>query len=566
LRLSEEVSKIQAGLSLSDGRDRFTVVSQGAVRPDDLRRALLRHKPNLVHFSGHGTGDQGLIFEDDAGKAKRVSGDALARLFRLCPSVECVLLNACYSQAQANSIGQHINYVVGMNDALGDRAAIEFAVGFYDALGYGRSVPEAYEFGLSAITLEGIDEMATPILQIRAGLERAGLGIERQGQREDQRKDQGIDQRIELKEPATETAASGASKGKEASFDLNPVEEKSLELEEPEGLVPLDSLFYVERSPIESDCYEAILRPGSLIRIKAPRQMGKTSLLVRTLAHARSQGFTTVRLSLQEADTRALDDLSEFLQWFCASVTEELDLEDQLADYWKAASGIVRRCKRYFERYLLTTLDRPIVLGLDEVDQVFEHPKIALDFFGMLRDWHEEGKVIPLWRNLHLVIVHSKEVYIPLNIHRSPFNVGLPIELRELNAAEITTLIDKHQLKLTAPQQQQLIELVGGHPYLLRAALYQLARGRISLSQLLIEAPTEGGLYSDHLRRHLLNLEDNERLVAAFQQVIQAYRPVQIGSTEAFKLNSMGLVKYQGNEVVPLCELYRQYFRSRLGG
>jgi hypothetical protein len=340
LRLSEEVSKIQAGLNLSDGRDRFTVVSQGAVRPDDLRRALLRHKPNLVHFSGHGTGDRGLIFEDDAGKAKWVSGDALARLFSLCPSVECVLLNACYSQAQANSIGQHIDYVVGMNDALGDRAAIEFAVGFYDALGYGRSVPEAYEFGLSAIALEGIDEMATPILQIRAGLERAGLGIELQGQRKDQRKDQ----RIELKEPATETAASGASEGEEEyfelnSFELNLLDEKSLELEDPEGLVPLDSLFYVERSPIETDCYEAILRPGSLIRIKAPRQMGKTSLLVRTLDHARSQGFTTVRLSLQDADTRALDDLSEFLQWFCASVTEELDLEDQLADYWNRQIG-----------------------------------------------------------------------------------------------------------------------------------------------------------------------------------------------------------------------------------
>ena len=241
-------------------------------------------------------------------------------------------------------------------------------------------------------------------------------------------------------------------------------------------------------------------------------------------------------------------------------------MEDRLADYWKGARGIVRRCKRYFERYLLAELDQPIVLGLDEVDQVFEHPGIATDFFGMLREWHEEGKSSVLWRKLHLVIVHSKEVYVPLSINRSPFNVGLPIELRELNAGEIETLIAKHQLILTAHQKQQLTELVGGHPYLLRAALYQLCRGRISLAQLLTEAPTEGGLYNDHLRRHLLNLEANDSLVAAFRQVIREYRPVQIGSTEAFKLNSMGLVKYQGNEVVPLCELYRQYFRSRLGG
>jgi AAA-like domain len=484
----------------------------------------------VVHFSGHGSGDHGLILEEEEGKAKRVSGEALARLFRLCPTVECVLLNACYSQVQAVAIGQHIQYVVGMNRDIGDHAAIKFAVGFYDALGYGRPVPEAYEFGLTAIDIEGLDETATPILQVRP------------------------------------EAGDGDFPQEKAQMDQAASDSFLLTLEEPGGSVPLGSPFYVERSPIETDCYEAIIRPGSLIRIKAPRQMGKTSLLVRTLDYARSQGFKTVRLSLQEADTKALDDLSEFLQWFCASVTEELDLEDQLADYWKGARGIVRRCKRYFERYLLTALDGPIVLGLDEVDQVFEHPKIATDFFGMLREWHEEGKSSPLWRNLHLVIVHSKEVYIPLSINRSPFNVGLPIELRELNAAEIATLIDKHQLTLTAPQRQQLIELVGGHPYLLRAALYQLVRGRIILSQLLTEAPTEGGLYSDHLRRHLLNLEADSQLVAAFQRVLREYRPVQIGSTEAFKLSSMGLVKYQGNEVVPLCELYRQYFRARLGG
>lgn len=527
LRLPQEVREIEAGLNLSTGRDRFSLISQGAVRPEDLRRALLKHKPQIVHFSGHGAGEQGLIFEDDLGKAKLISTDALVRLFGLCPSVDCVLLNACYSQVQAEAIGQHIDYVVGMNDAIGDRAAIKFAVGFYDALGYDRSVPEAYEFGLAAIDLDGINETAVPVLLVR--------GV--------------------------------VSKGSAQQDGVKLANlESEIELEEPEGLVPVGSPFYVERSPIETDCYETVIRPGSLIRIKAPRQMGKTSLLVRTLDCARSQNFKTVRLSFQEADTKTLDDLDEFLQWFCSSVTEELEMEDRLADYWQGARGIVRRCKRYFERYLLTELDQPIVLGLDEVDQVFEHPDIATDFFGMLREWHEEGKSNPLWRKLHLVIVHSKEVYIPLSINRSPFNVGLPIELRELNASEIAILIDKHRLSLTAHQRQQLTELVGGHPYLLRAALYQLAHGRISLSQLLTEAPTEGGLYSDHLRRHLLNLEDNERLVAAFQQVIQSYQPVQIGSTEAFKLSSMGLVRYCGNEVMPLCDLYRQYFRSRLGG
>ena len=538
LRLDEEVREIQEGLNLSAGRDSFNVVSQWATRPDDLRRALLKYRPQIVHFSGHGAGAAGLLLENDLGNAKPVSSDALSLLFSLFPSVDCVLFNACYSEVQADAIAKHIDHVIGMSDAMGDRAAIEFAVGFYDALGYGHPVPFAYELGLSAIALEGLDDVATPILKVRQ---------------------RGADA-VEAADPKPPKSTNKAA----IEDNSPPPAKKPIVLEEPEGLVPLDSPFYMERLPIETDCYETVVRPGSLIRIKAPRQLGKTSLLVRTLAHAKSQGFETVRLSFQTSDNDTLNDLDEFLQWFCCSVTEELELEDRLADYWKGARGIVRRCQRYFERYLLTELDKPLVLGLDEVDQVFEHPQIATDFFGMLRVWHEEGKTNPIWRKLQLVIVHSKEVYVPLSINRSPFNVGLPIELRELNEDEIEALITRHQLSLTAHQKQQLVELVGGHPYLLRAALYQLARGRISLTQLLEEAPTEGGLYSDHLRRHLLNLEADQDLLTAFKQVIPAYRPVQIGSTEAFKLHSMGLVRYDGNSVVPLCGLYRQYFQSRL--
>ncbi|MBT9311590.1 AAA-like domain-containing protein [Leptothoe kymatousa] len=551
LRLDEEVREIQEGLNLSAERDSFNVVSQWATRPDDLRRAMLKYQPEIVHFSGHGAGAKGLLLESDIGEAKPVSGLALSRLFGLFPNVKCVLFNACYSQVQAEAVVKHVDYVVGMTDAIGDRAAIEFAVGFYDALGYGHPVPFAYKVGLSAIALEGIDEVSTPVLKVRKEL--AETSNERPAAPEPT-----------VSAPIKEPAPSAPPAPKSPPAGSRAVAQPSVMLEEPEGLVPLDSPFYVERHPIEADCYETVVRPGSLIRIKAPRQLGKTSLLVRTLAHAQSQGFETVRLSFQTSDNATLDNLDEFLQWFCCSVTEELDLEDRLADYWKGARGIVRRCQRYFEKYLLKELDQPIVLGLDEVDQVFEHPEIATDFFGMLRVWHEEGKTNPLWRKLNLVIVHSKEVYVPLSINRSPFNVGLPIELRELNTEEIETLITRHQLDFGAHQKQQLIDLVGGHPYLMRAALYQLARGRISLTQLMEQAPTEGGLYSDHLRRHLLNLEADPDLLGAFKQVIPSYQPVQIGSTEAFKLHSMGLVKYDGNAVVPLCGLYRQYFQSRL--
>ncbi len=164
-----------------------------------------------------------------------------------------------------------------------------------------------------------------------------------------------------------------------------PVSETALRLEEPEGLVPVGSPFYIERPPVESDCYETIERPGSLIRIKAPRQMGKTSLMMRILAQGQQLGYQTVRLSFQTAEADTLKDLDSFLQWFCSSVTEELELEDKLADYWKGARGLVRRCQRYFEKHLLTAVNGPLILGLDEVDQVFNmrtSPRIFLGCCG----------------------------------------------------------------------------------------------------------------------------------------------------------------------------------------
>ncbi|MEM6450316.1 MAG: AAA-like domain-containing protein [Cyanobacteria bacterium P01_D01_bin.105] len=580
LRLPEEVREIQEGLALSEGREQFEVISQWAVRPDDLRRSLLKHKPQIVHFSGHGADQQGLVFENESGQSTMVQARTLAKLFKLCPGVKCVVLNACYSKTQSRAIAKHVDYVIGMSKAIGDRAAIKFAVGFYDALGYGRPIAEAFEFGLLAIDLDNIPESETPVLHSRLdslperdiaaqtlpttadpAVEVPSAALEIREQRAVKVVDMAVPiQPVTLQQTAQTTPVTNGATGVHNA--ANPI--KAIDLEEPEGLVPLDSPFYIERSPIESDCYEAVQRRGSLIRIKAPRQMGKTSLLIRVLDQAKQQGYETVRMSLQTADEKALDDLNEFLQWFCCLVTEELDLPDRLADYWKGSRGTVRRCQRYFENYLLTEVKKPILLGLDEVDQVFEHPKIATDFFGMLRVWHEEGKSDPMWAKLHLVIVHSKEVYVPLSINRSPFNVGVPIELRELNHTERLDLIARHQLEFSAAELQQLLSLVGGHPFLLRMALHRIARGRMTLEQLLAQAPTEGGLYNDHLRRHLLNIEADPELAAAFTQVILAKGPVQIGSTEAFKLNSMGLVKYEGNSVVPLCELYRQYFQTRL--
>ncbi|MBD2773056.1 CHAT domain-containing protein [Iningainema tapete] len=173
LRLDEEVREIYAGLlERAKNRDQFILEQRWAVRPRDIQRAMLDINPQIIHFSGHGAGDEGLVFEDETGSVKLIDGEALARLFELfAEQIECVVLNGCYSQVQASAIARHIKYVIGMKKAIGDRAAIEFAVGFYDAIGAGRPVKFAYKFGCTAIQLAGISEQLTPILTEKANID-----------------------------------------------------------------------------------------------------------------------------------------------------------------------------------------------------------------------------------------------------------------------------------------------------------------------------------------------------------------------------------------------------------
>ncbi len=168
LRLDEELREIKEGLRRAKVREQFLIESAEAVRSRDIHRAVIDFEPQIIHFSGHGSLEDGLVFEDATGQAKLVDALALAGLFELfADNVKCVVLNACYSEIQARAIAQHIDYVIGMSQEIGDRAAIEFAVGFYDALGAGRTIEFAYKLGCRLIRIAGIAEELTPKLFLK---------------------------------------------------------------------------------------------------------------------------------------------------------------------------------------------------------------------------------------------------------------------------------------------------------------------------------------------------------------------------------------------------------------
>jgi hypothetical protein len=165
LRVDQEAREIQEKLQLAKMRENFEYQMRLAVRPDDLTQALLDVEPRIVHFAGHGSASGALFLENELGKSHPVEPETIASLFKLVSEqVECVLLNACYSENQANAIAKYIQYVIGMNQSISDKAAIAFSVGFYMALGAGKSIEQAYDFGVVQIRLQGIPEHLTPVL------------------------------------------------------------------------------------------------------------------------------------------------------------------------------------------------------------------------------------------------------------------------------------------------------------------------------------------------------------------------------------------------------------------
>lgn len=340
-------------------------------------------------------------------------------------------------------------------------------------------------------------------------------------------------------------------------------------LEIPSGSVPLNSYFYVERPPIEERTYAEINKPGSLIRIKSPSQMGKTSLMHRILGYARQTGVQTVLISLQRADSQVFTSLEKFLRWFCANVSRQLNLEPRLDDYWDEDIGSKVSCTLYLQGYVLQQIDSPIVLALDEVNRIFEYPEICSDFLPLLRSWYEDASELEIWRKLRLVVVHATEAYIPLDINQSPFNVGLAINLSEFSLEQMQDLALRHRLDWAKDEAgvknlAPLLAMIGGHPYLARIAFYNLGCQELTLEQLLEEAPTIAGIYSNHLRHHLANLQGHPELAASLKSVVTSVEGVPLEAIAAYKLESMGLVKLKGNRAIPRCELYRLYFREQL--
>lgn len=362
----------------------------------------------------------------------------------------------------------------------------------------------------------------------------------------------------------------------------------------PGGQMSLDSVFYIDRPILESLCYEAIQEPGALINICAPKQMGKTSLMTRILAYSETLGDRTVCVSLQLADGEILQNLESFLQWFCARVSKQLDLPNAIAErsaqraitnFGDNSLGSKSNATDYFEDVILANLDReawaapnraasprenrPQVIAIDELNQLFAYPDIASEFLQLLRTWSEQAKEgdadINPWHKLRLVTVHSTEILMPPSINPSLLNTGLVIELPEFTSAQVQDLADRCEQEITAPQTQRLIALLGGHPYRLELVFYYLQQQTITLEELLENSAIAAAIYADHLEQQWWNLQRYPDLLPSFTEIVRQSIPADCEAVQASQLHKMGLVHLHGLQASLACELFRPFLGDRLG-
>ena len=341
-------------------------------------------------------------------------------------------------------------------------------------------------------------------------------------------------------------------------------------LERPDGAIQHDSVFYIDRraDKIALEEISELKGKGVTLVIKGSRQCGKSSLLARVIERGKSIGKKIVFINFQSfVDAESLEDVHLFCRRLCLKISEELELGDdidhetKIADWWRGHSA-TELCSSYIEENVLTKIDGKFILAMDEVEKTFD-ANFQADFFGMLRSWHNDRATFPLWESLDLVLVTSTEPYALIdNLDQSPFNVGEVISLADFEKHQVEDLNRRHGSPLDNGQIDYLWDLLGGHPFLVRKALYNLAKERIQWDEFKSHADHPRGLFGDHLRYYLYRIKQKTELADAFMEVVSGSTEIE---DEVFRrLEGAGLVTGESYQAEPRCRLYRDFFHKRL--
>lgn len=342
--------------------------------------------------------------------------------------------------------------------------------------------------------------------------------------------------------------------------------------------LPIGSPYYMERRLIDERCLSAIKEPAAFIRIKGSRKMGKTSLLYRIIENGVNEEYSTIFIDFAGVESETINNFKYLCVWLCQQVTEQLQQEDLINNYFSDAPSHMRATTRYFSQHILT-LEQPILFAMDNVDKVFENSDVATPLCNMLASWHRQSRVPNTlgrrWAKLRIVLAHATDVYLDWDINHSPLQgIGYVPDLLDWDSQQIKQFAEIYGVDLTQQDIQQLRGLIGGHPYLVRLAVEYLYDNQGSNIETLLQiATTSASPFNDYLFPILVYLRKYPQQYAnAFRQIlemseIQVDDQFELDKIE-FKLKSLDLIRIDQNQrnynFYPKYNLYSHFFRRYL--
>ena len=344
-----------------------------------------------------------------------------------------------------------------------------------------------------------------------------------------------------------------------------PVQEISESHFEPVGgAVSVDSPFYIERES-DRDCTLALTNKESIILIKGPRQMGKTSLIGRCVHQFTSEGVAHLVTDFQKLSSSQIASEDIFYKVLSRTFARQLKFQYDFESEWLDVFGPNLNMDNLLRAYLESQKGH-LIWFMDEADKLFGAP-FASDFFGLVRSWHNARATEPdgPWSRFTVVVSYATEAHMFIkDINQSPFNVGLQIPLRLFNLAEVEELNRRYGSPIkSASEISEYMTLVEGHPFLTRRGLDVIARKRLSFRALMDTADQDSGPFGDHLKRILMGITANADILQALQESISNPAIRELPSYQS--MLAAGIFRNNGPHKVEFrCDLYRRYLTQHL--
>ncbi len=348
--------------------------------------------------------------------------------------------------------------------------------------------------------------------------------------------------------------------------NLMPHATPKITLEAPYGTMEPDSRFYIKREA-DNLCWESLNNPrAATLALQGSRQTGKSSLLHRMRQRADKElDKQTIFVDFQLFPKEYFTDEDKFLSEFCRQINQSLGLSKKIVkEHWDKEGTPISNCTTYLEDWVISHLNAPFILALDEVDRIFSS-SFRSNFFGMLRVWHNKRAASHNFAKMTLLLSSSTEPHLFIdNIHQSPFNVAELVRLQDFTAAEVDELYSLHGQPFPKDQLSKLQKLLNGHPFLTRVAFYQLAAHRITFVTLLDQASNDDGPFGEHLNRYYRVISGQPEFKQALARICLDQSQPKEQERILYQLKGLGLIKEIKGQVTFRNELYARYFKERL--